>query len=164
MAKSKKHKAEDLSDTPIMEMSAKERFSQWPNLTKRSFRKTSVATRVYNCVSWALGLTDIKFNSFSYYWPPNLPREHTVDNYVNLYRLYEFEICPDGSYEEGTEKIALFGDGEGLFQHVSRQLSNGLWTSKMGELEDIEHKAPEVVSGSLYGRVSVYMKRYKKDG
>ncbi|MCY7407984.1 MAG: hypothetical protein LH631_11575, partial [Alkalinema sp. CAN_BIN05] len=42
-------------------------------------------------------------------------------------------------------------------QHVARQLPNGLWTSKLGRLEDIEHEL-DGLSGDLYGTVQKFMK------
>lgn len=41
---------------------------------------------------------------------------------------------------------------------MARQLPSGLWTSKMGKAEDIEHEV-EGLSGSHYGDVLVYLCR-----
>jgi len=71
-----------------------------------------------------------------------------------------YEICTNAGLEVGFDKIALYGkDGE--WQHASRQLANGKWTSKLGNEEDIEHATPKDLSGNLYGRVHCIMKRAK---
>ncbi len=47
---------------------------------------------------------------------------------------------------------------DGVPKHAARQLPNGRWTSKCGELEDIEH-ALEGVVGIWYGTVAHLLKR-----
>jgi len=42
--------------------------------------------------------------------------------------------------------------------HAARQLENGRWTSKLGELEDIEHDLHHLASGA-YGAVVQILKR-----
>jgi hypothetical protein len=58
----------------------------------------------------------------------------------------------------GLEKVALYADANGCPTHVARQLPNGRWTSKLGELEDIEHDLP-ALEGDLYGSVTLVLKR-----
>lgn len=50
-----------------------------------------------------------------------------------------------------------------MYTHAARQLPNGLWTSKLGQLEDITHATPQVIAGSDYGEVMQFMKRPLKD-
>jgi hypothetical protein len=69
-----------------------------------------------------------------------------------------FAICPDGSQEVGIEKIAIYADGP-EYTHAALQLETGKWTSKIGDLEDIEHDAPENLTGPAYGQVTAFMKR-----
>lgn len=149
---------------PIMEMTAEQRLYYWPKLVKNSFRKTSHFSIDYNCVSWAVGIVSKRIDSGgqSYEWPNDLPRDHTINSYVKLYQKYGFEKCDNGNLESSLEKIALFEDEYGFFKHVALQLSSGLWTSKMGDLEDIEHKTSDAVDGWFYGKVSIYMSRQIK--
>lgn len=72
-----------------------------------------------------------------------------------------YALCKNAGYEDGFEKIAIYVDSNGKPTHVARQLSSGHWTSKLGKLEDIEHKTLESLSGSQYGTVAVIMKRPK---
>jgi hypothetical protein len=61
--------------------------------------------------------------------------------------------------------IAFFVDGDGQLAHAARQLQSGRWTSKLGDLEDIEHDLraledqPNTPSQWPYGRVSAFMRR-----
>ena len=52
----------------------------------------------------------------------------------------------------------MFADDQGTPLHAARQLPNGRWTSKLGELEDIEHVLHDL-EGAAYGSVVLVMKR-----
>lgn len=47
-----------------------------------------------------------------------------------------------------------------LYTHVARQLTDGKWTSKLGQLEDIVHSTVDAIAGSDYGEVIQFMKRH----
>jgi len=64
----------------------------------------------------------------------------------------------DGSFEEGFEKLAIYGSGL-MYTHAARQLPDGRWTSKLGQHEDITHTTTEAIEGSDYGEVVQCMKR-----
>ncbi len=78
---------------------------------------------------------------------------------MRAYATIGYSECANGSLENGFEKIALYADGEGQVTHAARQLPSGKWTSKLGDLEDIEHSHPEDVGGGDYGEVICYLKR-----
>ena len=42
---------------------------------------------------------------------------------------------------------------------LEQALSGGSWTSKMGDREDIEHAALKAVSGLIYGRPKLFLRR-----
>lgn len=46
--------------------------------------------------------------------------------------------------------------------HAARQLENGKWTSKLGQLEDIEHELDGLV-GDKYGIVVTILRRPYRD-
>ena len=121
---------------------------------------TSVATGNYNCIAWALENTSLFYwtgpKEF-FYWPDNLPREETIDSFVQLFSLHGFEICAHALKEKGFTKIALFAK-DNIPTHAARQLPNGQWTSKLGSLEDVRHSL-SAISGGIYGSVVVVMKR-----
>jgi hypothetical protein len=60
----------------------------------------------------------------------------------------------------GYEKIAIYTKPDGRPTHAARQIDSDKWTSKMGQLEDIEHDINSL-SGDIYGEPLVYMKRPK---
>jgi hypothetical protein len=67
-------------------------------------------------------------------------------------------VCDTEVLEAGFEKIALFADAQGNPRHGARQLATGLWTSKLGKAEDIEHQLHDL-EGTAYGSVVLVMKR-----
>ena len=135
-----------------------------PNLTRENYAVTSPSTSSYNCIAWAAGCTSRWWwPSGPYYWPPSIPREETVSAFLGVFERLGFESCTDGSLEEGFEKVALFvktdEDGTVRPKHAARQLSSGLWTSKLGPQEDIEHACAEDVACPSYGNPVHYLKR-----
>lgn len=95
-----------------------------------------------------------------YYWPIGVSRAETLEGFIEAFATLGFTLCDVAEYEKGFEKVAIYVDTSGTPKHAARQLSSGLWTSKLGNLQDIEHDI-EGVSGDLYGSVAVIMKRSK---
>lgn len=93
-----------------------------------------------------------------YYWPRNVARGNSLDCYEGLFASIGYEKCADGVLELGFEKIAIYATSN-YADHAARQKPNGRWTSKLGDEEDIEHDTPEAISGGIYGRPLVFMKR-----
>ncbi len=124
------------------------------------FVVTSIATGNYNCIAWVLEDTEHFFwpgpKEF-FYWLPNIKREETIDSFVQLFAYFGYEICDNALKEKGVTKIALFAK-DGIPTHATRQLSNGLWTSKLGILEDVSHTLA-AISGGLYGEVALIFSR-----
>ncbi len=132
----------------------------FPSLHAANYQITSPPTQVYNCIAWAAG--DV--NRWWWpdllnqrYWPVGATRTETVAAFQEAFRLLGFDVCQDEQLEPGVEKIALFVDNA-CPQHAARQLPNGRWTSKIGELEDIEHALRDL-EGTEYGTVTVIMAR-----
>jgi len=53
--------------------------------------------------------------------------------------------CDSAEVEPQFQKLAIYARDDGQHDggqptHVARQFPNGRWTSKIGELEDIEHE------------------------
>ncbi len=65
-------------------------------------------------------------------------------------------VCRAG--RPSSEKLALYADSMGDVTHVARQLPNGNWTSKLGALEDIEHKTAEALDAD-YGKIAGALRR-----
>ena len=93
------------------------------------------------------------------FWPVRSSRDdHGVGNVVEAFRSLGYEECDDGTQEEGFEKLAIYGSAM-MYAHAARQLPDGRWTSKLGQLEDITHTTTDMIEGSDYGEVVQYMKR-----
>ena len=136
--------------------------NSFPRLSRDSFEVTSPAQPDYNCIAWAAGDNSRWWepdNLGMYYWPEGVPRQYTVDIYEMAFRRIGYEVCPDGSLESGIEKVAIFADFQGYPTHAARQLTNGSWTSKLGQREDITHVNLESISEGCYGRPVTFLKR-----
>lgn len=141
--------------------------SLFPLLTDQYHEITSPPVRRYNCIAWAacdshrFWWPDAEGNA---YWPEGITREETLASFVAAYQTLGYELCADGTLSEGIQKIAIYGrieNGMLMPTHASRQLSSGLWTSKMGKAEDISHASPDHLTGPLYGSVACFMYRVR---
>lgn len=140
-------------------------FNRWfPKLKKTGCKVTSDRTTAYNCFAWVLGLTDRKMSPEQapfYYWPEGAIRGYSLGAFIEAYAVFGFEPCGlDSAWEEGWEKIALYGfDDEP--KHAALQKSDQVWTSKIGDYEDIEHTLDGLAENSFYGTVLIILKRKK---
>src|SRR5258708_3906964 len=134
----------------------------FPNLKNSKYTITSSTTRDYNCIAfaageihrwwWPIGLA---------YWPENAPRSETVPSFVFAFGTFGYSACEDGTPESGFEKLAIYAHDDGIPTHMARQLPSGIWVSKCGGLEDIEHETLEALVGppKAYGSVVQFLKR-----
>ena len=133
----------------------------WPGLSQTSYRITSPHTGAYNCLAWAIAETDRWWSPLpddDYYWPEGVPRAVSIKVFIKAYETLGFVVCENEDLEVGMEKLAIYATSDDRPQHIARQLPNGLWTSKLGRLEDIEHEL-DGLSGELYGTVRRFMRR-----
>lgn len=133
----------------------------FPNLAAEGYSITSPATPQYNCIAWAAGREDQWWwpDPFGqYYWPASALREETQDAFRQAYESIGYSPCPEGGRESGVEKIAVYALPTGP-THAARQIPDGRWTSKLGQLEDIEHNTLAALEGLRYGNVAFFMKR-----
>ena len=131
----------------------------FPKLAESGYRITSDPAEQYNCIAWAVGVDNEWWSHLpGYRWPTR--RGSEVGSLVELFVNMGFEVCENQKYEDGYEKIAVFGK-EGRWTHAARQLDNGHWTSKLGMNEDIEHVALEGLIGVLYGDIYCALRRLK---
>lgn len=133
------------------------------NLRPDSFAVKSPQTWDYNCIAWAAGEVFRRWwpspDRLSYYWPPNVARVETVDAFVRAFQELGYEVCDSSDLQEGYEKVALYATATGVPKHMARQRETGIWTSKLGRLEDIDHVFLEGVEGNDYGQVARVLKR-----
>ena len=133
----------------------------FPRLRDATYKITSPEQADYNCIAWAAGDDSRWWEPDSlglYYWPEDMPREYTVEVYAEVFRKLGFEVCQDATFEVGAEKVAIFAL-DGSPTHAARQLADGTWTSKLGQLEDIEHWDLDQVGEGDYGEPVLFLKR-----
>ena len=144
-----------------------ERENCFPNLFVSGYRVTSPEDSAHNCVSWAAGQENTQewWDPFAfgrgYYWPAGLPRNARLSTFIKLYATEGAYVpCETPEPEPGFEKLAIYADASGEVTHVARQTENGAWTSKLGELDDIEQELDGLV-GSWYGAVVQFLRRLR---
>lgn len=132
----------------------------FPKLRSAPYEVTSLATPAYHCIAWAAG-DDARWwepdPGLIYYWPPQLPREYTLDAYAAAFGTLGYSPCDNSDYAPRVEKLALFAKHDSP-THAARQLSDGRWSSKCGRLEDISHELSDL-EGDLYGSATVIFSR-----
>jgi hypothetical protein len=142
--------------------------NEWPNLNSEGYEIKSKKTLLtdpncehYNCIAFA---ADIE----TAWWEPDQggvgawpisKREYTLQCYTEAYEAMGYEVCPESNIEIGFEKIVLYALRNEP-THAAKQLPDGRWKSKLGQLEDIEHNTPKALEGEKwYGTAVRYMRR-----
>lgn len=134
-----------------------------PNIVGK-YKRTSDPSIKYNCLAHAVGVDWGWFEPPNhlpgYYWPPGIDAEWNDKTIKEVLSRFGYKELADGSdLEEGYDKIAVYGDTEGP-THFARQLPNGSWSSKLGELIDVQHDTLECLFGAdHYGEILYYVKR-----
>jgi hypothetical protein len=135
-----------------------ERF--FPNLQPSEYSVESEPTDSYNCIAWAVGVTDRWWwpvEEEDSYWPLE-PEAASLEAFTRAFATRGYEPCPDDLLEGAFEKVAIYAGPSGIPTHMARQLRSGVWTSKCGGLEDITHTL-EGLEGEVYGRVTQILRR-----
>ena len=130
--------------------------TDFPNLARVGYQVRSSKSEDYNCVAWAAGVNDGWWEP-GRYWPGILGTG--IDALKSVVLGMGYRECADGELEPGFEKVVLYCDKAGYWQHVAKQLSDGWWTSKMGPDEDLVHRTPYALLNRNYQFVCCYMKR-----
>ncbi len=124
---------------------------------------TSPRSLQYNCIAWAAKDEDRWWwpaPPGTSYWPEGVPREVTLDAFIQAFNTLGYQPCEDTQYQQGFEKVAIFVNDNGIPTHVARQLNNGKWTSKLGRSYDIKHNLEELTSFvPSYGNVAIILRR-----
>jgi hypothetical protein len=134
----------------------------FPALAKGVYRITSPSDKHFNCIAWAAGDTENWWwpvpDAKEVFWPSGAARAETLPAFQDAFASLGYVTCDGEEPELGFEKIALFANDQGVPLHVARQVPSGRWTSKLGELDDIEHSLHDL-EGTAYGSVVQIMKR-----
>lgn len=135
--------------------------AKFPQLNRSNYKITSQMDVGYNCIAWAVPVNSQWWEpdqNFQYYWPANLPRVYTIENFILAYQTCGYDVCNSSEFETGYEKIAIYTDAFGNPLHASRQLNQDMWTSKLGPAYDISHEF-DALHGAQYGEPRVFMRR-----
>jgi len=138
---------------------------RYPNLRLTEYTVTSPKSQEYNCFAWAAGDQNRWWQPTpedEFYWIENVPMEETLIAYIKAYQTLGYKPCNDETLEIGYEKIALYVNDEGIPVHAARQLASGMWTSKLGADEDIEHEL-DGLTGKRYGKIGQVLRRRRSD-
>jgi hypothetical protein len=134
----------------------------FPGLRTNAYRILAPPDPVYNCIAWAAGVTDRWWwpagDPQQVFWPAGVPRQEAIEAVQAAFASLGYTVCDQADPEPGYEKVALFATAASLPTHAARQLESGPWTSKLGQLECIEH-ALRALEGTEYGSVVLVMKR-----
>jgi hypothetical protein len=133
----------------------------FPKLTPQNHAIVSPPTDEYNCIAFAARDHSLWWwpdRAGLSYWPSSAAREESIAAFQQAYAALGFEPCANADLEFGFEKVAIYAIG-GTPTHAARQLPNGRWVSKLGELEDIEHASLDVLAGAVYGDVAAILRR-----
>lgn len=129
----------------------------------KSYITTSPQTPRYNCIAYAAG--DLKRwwwpDQFGRaYWPKGVRRATHLAAFQHAFSTLGYELTADQTLEPGIEKIAIYALNSEP-KHAARQLRSGLWSSKLGDWEDISHDLADI-QGAEYGHVCLIMARRRK--
>ena len=133
----------------------------FPNLTPENHAVASPRTDEYNCIAFAAGNQKslvVARSGRSVVLAAEAAREESVAAFRRAFSSLGYEPVRRLEPEPGYEKVAIYAIG-GTPTHAARQLPNGRWASKLGELEDIEHATLDVLVGTVYGDVAIIVRR-----
>lgn len=130
----------------------------FPKIGGTKYAVTSPLTTVYNCIAWAAS-DDARWwwPTADYYWPDGATREESLAAFAAAFGTLGFQVCSDGLYVEGVEKVAVYAVS-GKPTHAARQVGPDRWTSKLGQAWDIEHEL-HAVENPVYGNVAMFLAR-----
>jgi len=128
---------------------------------------TSPRSKIYNCIAWAAGDNRNFWWPIGGTWPHNVPREESLEAFIQAYNTRGYQICDNESLEENFEKIAIYTDENNIPKHAAKQLPTGRWSSKLGRGVDVEHELHNLrqyvlnitADNTDYGTVSVILKK-----
>ena len=135
---------------------------KFPGLRGTQWAIKSRRTKRYNCIAW--GARE-KHRRWDYgkgdFWPDGVKKLDGIAYLVAAYTKVGFVVCRReecDQYDPAYDTVVLY-ERDGEWSHAARILHNGMWSSKIGDCEDIQHEIPEALSGTKYGDPIVYMRR-----
>ena len=130
----------------------------FPQLATEPYMRTSACSMFYNCIAYAVGDQTKRWDpNQGWHWPAGVPRQATLAAFTKVFTQLNYRRCSGSELEAGFEKIAIYQKGNRA-THAARQLPDGRWTSKLGDLDDITHTLAGL-AGDQYGQPARYMRR-----
>ena len=133
------------------------------------YKVTSNKTNRYNCIAWAMRLTDrwVDTVQSAGHWWPNDKLDHGRQGLIHAFESLRFSMCTDNNRDLLYDKVALyFNPYNNRWSHAARIINETDYHSKLGEGWDIHHSAGEKHlfkknDNNTYGFVYAIMKRPK---
>jgi hypothetical protein len=91
------------------------------------------------------------------YWPPKAPAETTLYAFQIAFESLGYQVCDKSEPEVGYDKVAIFARN-GEVTHAAISIAGGIYKSKLGDKEDIEHDL-KGLEGDKYGKVWMHLRR-----
>lgn len=129
-----------------------------------NFKLLSPFSFQYNCIAYAMGMTDrwVDHSDIPWHWWPPIEKGDTVEHLKNAFRYFGFEECGmDDHIDDKYDKVALYHISN-RWTHAARIVAEGVYHSKFGESYDGQHSSGNVLKAQ-YGNVCSIMRRLKSN-
>lgn len=144
------------------EINRLELISHFSNLADDpNFIITSERTNVYNCIAWAMGMTDWwvdhNITISGHWWPETAICTNSKDALISAFEALGFVLADSPMLEDGYDKVVLYGRGTS-WTHAARIVADGVEHSKFGTGWDGTHSS-KMFHHTIYGDAYAFMKR-----
>lgn len=140
------------------------KIEEWhPKLIGKNYKIIETTENIlkFNCISYTLDIFDEWCGPSTPSWPyETISRIPILENYIEYFNTFGYEVCDNDEYEKEFDKIAIYVNKRGRVYHAARQYGNK-WRSKLGVSVIIEHEL-DWLSGfdaNNYGNIGSILKR-----
>lgn len=129
-----------------------------------NFKLLSPFSFQYNCIAFAMGMTDrwVDHSNIPWHWWPPVEKGSSVEHLKNAFQYFGFEECGmNDEIDDLYDKVALYHIAN-QWTHAARVVAAGVYHSKFGESFDGRHSSGNVLQAQ-YGNVCIIMRRLKTD-
>lgn len=134
-----------------------------------NFEILSPQTSKYNCIAWAMQLTDRWVSIYDlpgYWWPDGVEKSMSSTALIQAFEAVGFVKCEDSRIEKGFDKVVLYrNEHTNQWTHAARVISETTEYSKFGQSWDGTHSHNVLCKTGLgyenqsYGVAYAFMKR-----
>ncbi len=133
-----------------------------PLKNDKNFKLLSPFSFQYNCIAFALGMTDrwVDHENIPWHWWPPVEKGAKIEHLIKAFNFFGFEECGmDDTIDELYDKVALYQTDD-QWTHAARIVKRGILHSKFGESYDGIHSSGNVLH-LQYGKICLIMRRLK---